>query len=346
METIDRYRRSLKRKNYAAHTVKAYLNVIAQFTCWLTIPLASVTRTEIGAYTDHLFQKRLSPKTITCHLQILRGFYDYLISDEGMVLANPIRKISIRLPKPLPRHLTDEQVANLFSVITKPRDRAMFMLMLRSGLRVEEVARLTVDAPEYRMRELFVRCGKGAKDRVVYLSDDAHAALSAYLHQRTSPAKELFLVEKGPQKGKPIAVRSIQKRIEYYARKSGLEVSCHCLRHTLATQLLNADAQLSSIQDLLGHTHVTTTERYCRVANLKVQRDYFKAMDVVMQRMQALEEDEDPRSRLREHRTYGQRRAYGPRREKGTAPVLLLEKKWMKSENGEKGRFHEKHKER
>jgi site-specific recombinase XerD len=341
METIDRYRRSLKRKNYAGHTIKAYLNVIAQFTRWLTIPLAQVTRTEIGSYTDHLFQKRLSPKTITCHLQILRGFYDYLISNEGMVLANPIRKISIRLPKPLPRHLTDEQVANLFSVITKPRDRAMFMLMLRSGLRVEEVAHLTVDAVEYPMRELFVRSGKGAKDRVVYLSGDALAALSAYLQQRTSKAKELFLVEKGPQKGKPIAVRSIQKRIEYYAQKSGLEVSCHCLRHTLATQLLNADAQLSSIQDLLGHTHVTTTERYCRVANLKVQRDYFKAMDVVMQRMQALEDDEDPRSRLREHRTYGQRRAYGPRREKGTAPVLLLEKKWMKSENGEKGRFHE-----
>ena len=325
METIDRYRRSLKRKNYAAHTVKAYLNVIAQFTRWLTIPLAQVTRTEIGAYTDHLLQKRLSPKTITCHLQILRGFYDYLISDEGMVLANPIRKISIRLPKPLPRHLTDEQVANLLSVITKPRDRAMFMLMLRSGLRVEEVAHLTVDAVEYRMRELFVRSGKGAKDRVVYVSDDALAALSAYLQQRTSPAKELFLVEKGPQKGKPIAVRSIQKRIEYYAQKSGLEVSCHCLRHTLATQLLNADAQLSSIQDLLGHTHVTTTERYCRVANLKVQRDYFKAMDVVMQRMQALEEDEDPRSYPREHRAHAPRRAYGTRREEGA--LLFMKKK-------------------
>ena len=98
------------------------------------------------------------------------------------------------------------------------------------------------------------RSGKGAKDRMVYLSDDALAALTAYLQQRTSKTKELFLVEKGPQKGKPISVRSIQKRIEYYAQKSGLEVSCHSLRHTIATQLLNADAQLSSIQDLLGHT--------------------------------------------------------------------------------------------
>jgi site-specific recombinase XerD len=203
----------------------------------------------------------------------------------------------------------------------------MFMLMLRCGLRVEEVAHLTVDAVEYPRRELFVASGKGAKDRMVYLSDDACAALLAYLEKRTSKAKELFLVEKGPQKGKPISVRGIQKRIEYYAEKSGLEVSCHCLRHTLATQLLNADAQLSSIQGLLGHAHVTTTQRYCRVANLKVRRDYFKAMEVVMQRMQALEEDEDPRSNPRERRAYGQRRAYGTRREEGAPPLLLMNKR-------------------
>jgi site-specific recombinase XerD len=238
-------------------------------------------------------------------LQTVRLFYEYLINEEGMAMANPITKISIRLPKPLPRHLKDDQVANLFAVITKARDRAMFMLMLRSGLRVEEVAHLTVDAIEYRRRQLFVASGKGAKDRMVYLSDDACAALLAYLEKRSSKAKELFLVEKGPMQGTPISVRGIQKRIEYYAQKSGVNVSCHCLRHTLATQLLNADAQLSSIRDLLGHTHITTTQRYCRVANLKVQRDYYKAMEVVLQRMQVLEEDEDPRSSARERSVYG-----------------------------------------
>ncbi len=89
MEIIDRYRRSLKRKNYAAHTVKAYMNVLAQFTRWLDVPLERVTRSEMGAYVDHLFQKRLSPKTVTCHLQIIRAFYEYLINEEGMVLDEP-----------------------------------------------------------------------------------------------------------------------------------------------------------------------------------------------------------------------------------------------------------------
>ena len=95
-------------------------------------------------------------------------------------------------------------------------------------------------------------------------------------------------------KGQPLSVRGIQKRIEYYAKKSRLNVSCHRLRHTMATQLLNADADLATIQDLLGHGQITTTQRYCWVANLKVQRDYYKAMKVVLQRTQAQgENDED-----------------------------------------------------
>jgi site-specific recombinase XerD len=127
--------------------------------------------------------------------------------------------------------------------------------------------------------------GKGAKDRVVYISNDAQAALEAYLRVRpASKAKKVFLVDKGACRGKPISVRGIQKRMEYYAKKAGLPITCHQLRHTMATQLLNADAQLSTIQDLLGHNKVTTTQRYCKVSNLKVQRDYYKAIEVVMQR--------------------------------------------------------------
>jgi len=290
---LIRYRRALKRKNYSAHTVKSYLNILDQFIRWLTVPLPEVTRKEIGAYVDHLLRKRRIPKTITCHLQTIRLFFDYLMNEEGRSMVNPVSRISLRLPKPLPRHLKDDQVKRLFDGITDLRDRAMFMLMLRCGLRVQEVAELTVDAVEYGRRQIFVFHGKGAKDRVVYMSEDARSALLAYLEKRSSKAKGLFLVQKGPMRGKPLSVRGIQKRIEYYARESGLNVSCHRLRHTMATQLLNADANLATIQDLLGHGQITTTQRYCRVANLKVQRDYYKAMQIVLQRTQAQEEDED-----------------------------------------------------
>jgi site-specific recombinase XerD len=287
------YRRALKRKNYSTHTVKSYLNILDQFMRWLTIPLSEVTHREIGAYVDHLLRKRRTPKTITCHLQTIRLFFDYLMNEEGRSVLNPVTQISLRLPKPLPRHLKDDQVRRFFGVITDLRDRAMFMLMLRCGLRVQEVAQLTADALDYQRRQIFVSNGKGGKDRIVYMSEDAHSALLAYLEERSSKAKGLFLVQKGPMKGKPLSVRGIQKRIEYYARKSGLDVSCHRLRHTMATQLLNADAGLATIQDLLGHGQITTTQRYCRVANLKVQRDYYKAMQIVLQSMQAQQEDED-----------------------------------------------------
>jgi site-specific recombinase XerD len=286
MEITERYARSLKRKNLSAHTIKNYMNRIDHFTLWLRVPLENVTRHEIGAYVDHLLRKRHAPKTIICHLQTLHPFFEYLIDEEEAAMDNPVRKISLRLPKPLPRHLKDGETEKFLSIVRDPRDRAMFMLMLRCGLRVEEVAHLTLDAVDYRKKQVFVASGKGAKDRVVYLSDDARTALEAYMAKRSSKAKRLFLVQKGPMKGEPISVRGIQKRIEYYARKSRLPVSCHRLRHTFATQLLNADADLATIQDLLGHEHITTTQRYCRVVNLKVQRDYYKAMDLVMQKTQ------------------------------------------------------------
>lgn len=94
----------------------------------------------------------------------------------------------------------------------------------------------------------------------------------------------VFLVEKGRCRGQPISVRGIQKRMEHYAKESGLKVSCHHLRHTMATQLLNADADITIIQDLLGHSRITTTQRYCKVSNRKVERDYYRAIELVVQR--------------------------------------------------------------
>jgi site-specific recombinase XerD len=157
--------------------------------------------------------------------------------------------------------------------------------MLRCGLRVEEVVNLHLDDLDFRRGKIVVRCGKGGKGRVVYMSPDAHRALTEYLKRRPkSRAKALFLVGKGTLKGKPISVRGIQKRMEFYGKRSGLRASCHQLRHTMATQLLNADTDLVVVQDLLGHSRIATTQRYCRVSNQKVERDYYRAIELVMQK--------------------------------------------------------------
>ena len=262
------------------------MHTLKQFVIWVDVPIEEVTHKKLLAYLDHLLDRGLQPKTINCHLDSIRGFYHYLIEEEQVAMVNPVKRgYALRLSRPLPRHLRDEEVGRLLQVVHHQRDRAMVMLMLRCGLRVEEVARLKLAALDLRRSQVFVHHGKGAKDRVVYLSDDAYEALVQYLRVRpASRVKEVFLVDKGRCRGKAISVRGIQKRLEHYARQARLKVSCHQLRHTMATQLLNADAALVTIQDLLGHTRIKTTQRYCRVSNLKVQRDYHQAMAVVLQR--------------------------------------------------------------
>ena len=285
INVIVNFRRHLKRRNYSQHTVKYYLNILKQFVLWIDVPLEQVTYEKIGDYIDYLHNKRMRPASINLYLAVIRVFYSYLRYEEKIKLSNPVRNsCRLRVPKPLPRHLREEEVEHLFSVIKNKRDFAMFKLMLRCGLRVEEVSNLTLGAIDLKQRRIIVYHGKGSKDRVVYISDDAHDALVAYLKIRSCfRIKKVFLVEKGNFKGRPISVRGIQKRMEYYAKKTGLKVSCHSLRHTMATQLLNAEAEVETIQDLLGHNWITTTQRYCRVSNLKIQKDYFKAMHNVLQ---------------------------------------------------------------
>jgi site-specific recombinase XerD len=283
---IINFRRHLKRRNFSPHTVKYYLNIIKQYVIWLDVPLEQATVEKVDAYIDYLHRKRLHPASINLYLVIIRVFYDYLRYEERVDLTNPVKhNRRLRVPKPLPRSLRDQEVEKLFGVIKNKRDIAMFKLMLRCGLRVEEVSNLSLGDLDLKKRRIIVQQGKGGKGRVVYISDDAHDALVAYLKIRSHyRIKKVFLVEKGTYKGQAISVRGIQKRIEYYAKKTGLKVSCHRLRHTMACQLLNAEAEVETIQDLLGHNWITTTQQYCRVSNLKVQRDYFKAMRNVLQR--------------------------------------------------------------
>ena len=284
--SILSYRRFLKRKNFSTNTVKNYLSGLKQFLLWVDVPIEQVDYPKLLHYIDFLLDRRQKPKTINCQLNRIRRFYDHLIYEQGVKMENPVRdRCALRMGRPLPKHLKDEQIDLFLTIVDDIRDKAMFMLMLRSGLRVAEVANLKLDAIDFRRGKILVLGGKGGKDRVVYVSQDAVKALVAYLKIRPkSRSKYVFLVRKGPLRGQPLSIRSIQKRLKHHARKAALKASCHQLRHSFATQMLNAGADLSTIQDLLGHTSVTTTQRYCKVSNLKVQSDYFKAMEKVMER--------------------------------------------------------------
>jgi site-specific recombinase XerD len=285
-ESILNYRQYLKRKNYSELTVKNYLHRLKLFFSWLPVTVEATSVTNVKHYIDYLLEKKMAPRSINCHLSTVRGFYDYLTYEEEVPLTNPVaRGKMLREPHPLPRYLHDNELQLFLESVSSTRDLAMFMLMLRCGLRVQEMVNLTLDVIDYRRSRILVKSGKGARDRIVYISNDAAVALAKYLRKRPRTGeKQIFLAEKGRCKGKPISVRAVQKRVEHYARESGVSVTCHRLRHTMATQLLNADADIVSIQELLGHTKIKTTQRYSKLLNLKAQRDYFKAMEVVMEK--------------------------------------------------------------
>ena len=275
----------MKRRNYTSHTRKNYLNRLQHYLIWLPVEVESATPAHIKEFIDLLLDRRLNPQTINGHLIAIRSFYRYLQDEEQLQIDNPVVSgLSLRLPKPLPRFLQDGEVQAFFSVITKPRDLAIFMLMLRAGLRVEEVANLTLGSVDPRRSQIMVRGGKGAKDRLVYLYEDVADALAAYLELRSETDEpRVFLVEKGLYKGQPLSVRGIQKRAEHYSEKCGVHVSCHQLRHTMATDLLNAGADVVTIQYLLGHSRIKTTLRYARLSNQRARMDFYQSMDRVVE---------------------------------------------------------------
>ena len=259
---------------------------LKHFLIWLPAPVETATQAHVKMYIDLLLKKCLAAKTINERLVAIRGFYRYLEKEEDRKTQNPVRRgMALRLPKPLPRPLKQSEVDIFLPIISKKRDRALFMLMLRCGLRVAEAASLELDSIDYQRNQIIVRNGKGRKDRVTYISNDAADALAAYLQMRpVTKENKVFLVEKGKYKGKPLSVRGIQKRMEYYAKKIGISISSHQLRHTMATQLLNAGSDLVTIQEVLGHSRIETTMRYSKISNKRVQKDYHKAMERVMKR--------------------------------------------------------------
>ena len=136
MEALIQYRRFLKRRNYSAHTIKTYMNTLEHFLSWLPLPVEEVTSSQVSAYIEFLLSRGLTPKTINCCLDGIRGFFAYLHQEDGTSQSNPVKKGSgLRLARPLPRYLKDEEVTRFFSQIKKLRDRAIFMLMLRCGWR-------------------------------------------------------------------------------------------------------------------------------------------------------------------------------------------------------------------
>jgi site-specific recombinase XerD len=280
---VQRFRAYLQRRHYSVHTLDSYTLDLHLFGRDLEMPLEQISFREVDRFIDTQHRQGLAPATINRRLQALKHFFDFLI-DQQLVGANPVKPSHmLRRGRALPKPLAQEPLAQLFAQIHYPMDRTLFLLMLRCGLRVSEVAKLKVRDIDWAQQALRIDQGKGRHDRYVYLSADAMASLRECLQRRPGrvPGDAVFWNRKRPTR--PLSVKAIQKKMARYATAAGVVASCHQLRHTFASNLLEQGAEMVSIQELLGHTSITSSERYAKVSNQHVKQVYVKTMRKVLQ---------------------------------------------------------------
>ena len=287
---VVRFSKWLRRRSPHATTVIHYTNDLELFFAWADKAFDAITLHDIDAYIEHAQALGHAVATINRRLAAIRAFYAFLSLESDTPPANPVlpKRHFIRQGRRLPRDVEDAVLARLFAVITAPRDRAMFLLMLRCGLRVGEVRSLTLNdlylqPTAGQLPRLWVS-GKGDTRRVVYLSAQAERALRAWLDARpVADSQAVFL----NRFGRPLTVTGIQDRLARYCREAEVWLTCHQLRHTFARHLVEAGMPVTSIQKLLGHARLRTTQVYLHISDPQVQADYQAAMAYLAQRFAA-----------------------------------------------------------
>jgi len=285
---ITRFEAWLKRRHPHSSTPLHYTSDVRLFFNWLDVSPSAVAVQDVDAYIEHSQQQGHAVATLNRRLAVLRCFYHFLATEQEMTLSCPVlpQRHFIRQGRCLPRDVSDDAIARLLAVLDAPRDRAMFLLMLRCGLRVGEVHALSL--PHLRLHPApgqlprMIIHGKGDKQRVGYLSSQALTALQAWLAVRPDVTTDAVFLNRFVQR---ITVAGIQNRLAHYCRQAGVHITCHQLRHTFARQLLEAGVPITTIQRLLGHVRLRTTQRYIHISNRQVQSEYDRAMATVSQKL-------------------------------------------------------------
>jgi site-specific recombinase XerD len=284
--TIDRFQAYLARRQYAAHTVASYTIDLRLFFAEITVPLARISFHEVDQFVEHQQQHGRSWATINRRLNALKHFFDFCL-DQHLLGGNPVKPSHfVRRGRPLPKALSRDQVQRLFAQIHHPMDRALFLVMLRGGLRVSEVAQLQLEHIDWEQQALHIVQGKGRKDRRVYLSPDAIASLQQCVEQHPGACAQGYVFWNRKRQRQALSIKAIQKKMERYAKAAGIPASCHSLRHTFASNLLEHGAEVVTIRDFLGHSQIASSERYAKVSSQKVKQEYLRTMQKILKQGQ------------------------------------------------------------
>jgi integrase/recombinase XerC len=283
---IDSYLAELKRANASAHTLRNYASDLGQFKDYFAIT-EKVTVEEIDLlavreWLGHLYAQKLTAVSMRRKLAAVRSLFKYMLR-EGVIATNIARLVRTpKAPKSLPVVMTAEQTntlvegvaADTFERPYPARDLAIFELLYGCGLRISELVGLDLEDFDFSERWIRVR-GKGRKERQVPYGSKAAAALDGYLAGRGSAERFVFLNHRGGR----LTDRGARGIVKFYARMitGDSSIHPHSLRHAYATHLLSDGADLRAIQELLGHSQLSTTQKYTQVSLTDLMAVYDKA---------------------------------------------------------------------
>ncbi|MBI3951367.1 MAG: tyrosine-type recombinase/integrase [Acidobacteria bacterium] len=281
---IEQFRQYLRRRNYSPHTMENYALDLRLFFDQVNKPVKEISWRDVDRFIQQQHDQGLAATTINRRLHAIKQFFDFLVQQERLT-TNPVKPSHyLRQGRPLPKRLTAEQVKRLFAQITNPMDHALFLLMLRCGLRVSEVAKLKVSDIDWEQQALLIDQGKGRKDRWVYVSPDALRSLKECWSRRPASVPGDYFFWNQKRTTEPLSIKAIQKKMERYASAAGVVASCHSLRHTVASNLLEEGAEVVSIKAFLGHESILSSQRYARLSDQKIKQSYLKTIKKVIQK--------------------------------------------------------------
>ncbi len=275
-------------KSASANTVSSYLRDVNQFASAMEgkgLDLTQVLPQDVEDYANGLLRRGKSPATVTRSMASIKSFFHYLM-DRGLVDQNPAKGVSpAKVERKLPQVLTGREV-ELF--LEQPqctdlkgyRDRAMLELLYATGIRVSELIALDVDDLNLRS-QMLVCYGQNGKVRQIPLYTAAARALEDYLHNArphlvNTPDETALFVN---MSGERMSRQGFWKLIKYYQEKAGIQkdITPHTLRHSFAAHLLENGADLRSIQEMLGHADISSTQIYSKLVNQKIKDVYQRA---------------------------------------------------------------------
>jgi len=284
-EHVGQYLMDLYRRNCRPNTIRSRFATILVFLQYLKAKarnlLELVCREDVCAFIEQEQDRGLKPASISCRIDALYAFIRFLVDREVLSPDLLKRKLRVKVSDSLPRAIDPQDVRQLLAVIERPRDRAMVLTLLRTGMRIGELLNTTisdVNLAEKRI-EIF-ETQKNRVGRVVYLADDACQALVDWLKVKRWKTELIF----SGQGGRPLSYEVVRSRFVMLLGKANLAhkgYTLHCLRHTFASELLNAGMRLECLQPLLGHSSIEMTRRYARLTDTTRKEEYFRAMAII-----------------------------------------------------------------